>query len=204
MLNKLINWLIRLQTTRKLRVYRTYPPDKTALLLVNCQQGFLENQEALKAQLTKLTQHAIKRNWTTIHSLYFPSERKFPTPAHQLLDEKIKSKSEDIFQSKPSNNIEIPKRSTLSAFAGTNLEHILKKNNLEHIVIAGPMADLTIDSTIRDGAQLDFHTTVILDCISLSSDKQDLDTYKLTLGRYAQTLMNFNELESSNLNKIHS
>lgn len=201
MLNKLINWFVRLQTARKLRVYKTYPSDKTALLLVNCQQGFLENQEELKVQLTKLTQHAQKRNWTTIHSLYFPSERKFPTPAHQLLDEKIKSKSEDVFLLKSSNNIEIQKRSTLSAFAGTSLENILKKNRIEHIVLAGPMADLTIDSTVRDGVQLDFHTTVILDCISLSSDKQIFDTYKLTLGRYAQTLINFKELKVSSIDK---
>ncbi len=179
-----------------LKPYQIFPKDQTALVLINCQKGFLEEQLELKIRLEDLIHFARQQNWKIIHAPFGYTERKFPSPAQLLMDEKLKKSpdAKDLMYVEE-GDITLPSRSTLSAFSGTDLENILRQHSLEHLVLAGPVADLTLDSTMRDGIQNDFHVAIITDALSLTNQRQSIEDYAETLGRYAQTITNIEEMK---------
>lgn len=196
MLNKLLNTLAGIPIKQGLKKYQIFHKDKTSLILVNCQKGVLDEQQDLRTKLKELIHFARENNWKIIHAPFSYTERKFPPPALLLLDKKLKvsSTSHELMYVEEGDII-LPNRSTLSAFAETGLEEILRKNNLEHLVLAGPMTDLTVDSTMRDGVQNDFHVAVITDTIAMTKQSQSIQNYRVTLERYAQTVTNLKGLK---------
>ncbi len=179
-----------------LEPYQVFPKSQTALVLINCQKGLLDEQPGLKTKLEDLVRFAQQNNWKIIHAPFSYTERKFPAPAHLLMGEKLKvsSTSEDPLYVEE-GDIMLPARSTLSAFSGTDLEKTLKEHGLEHLVLAGPVADLTLDSTMRDGIQNDYHVAILTDALALTNESQSIDDYAETLGRYAQTVTNIEGLK---------
>ena len=179
-----------------LKPYQVFPKNHTALVLINCQKGFLDEQPELQAKLDDLTRFARQNNWKIIHAPFGYKDRRFPSPAQLLMDKKLKASSvgEDLLYVEQ-GDITMPSRTTLSAFSETDLENILKQNGLEHLVLAGPVADLTLDSTMRDGIQNDFHVAIVLDALALTNESQSINDYAETLGRYAQTVTNIEGLK---------
>jgi len=196
MLNKILNKLAEIPTKIELRKYQVFPKDTTSLILVNCQKGLVDEQPQLQSKLQELITFARQNNWSVIHSPFNYSERKYPSPAHLLIDKKLKSahSNVDLLFVEP-NDIILPYRTTLSAFSETNLEQTLTNNGIEHIVLAGPLADLTLDSTMRDGVQFDFHTAVITDVLSMTTNEYSIKDYTSTLSKYAQTVTNLKKLK---------
>lgn len=190
MINYLVNFIIRKYTAFKFRKYQIYPTNSTAVLFVDCQVGFLEGNTTLKTQLELLKNLSIKCGWAVIQSFYKPYDNILATPAHLLLNEKIKNKHKSVFDINCKKSISLLPSSELSIFANEELFQYLKRVGIEHLILAGPMADLRLDSTMRDAVQNDFHVTVLRDVISLSSPKSSLENYDLTLRRYAQTVAN--------------
>lgn len=179
-----------------LKPYQVFPKDHTSLVLINCQKGFLDDQSELKTQLEDLVGFARQNNWKIIHAPFSYEERNFPSPAQLLMDKKLKASSTNTdLMYVEDGDITLTSRSTLSAFSETDLEKILRKHDLEHLVLAGPVADLTLDSTMRDGIQNDFHIAIITDALSLTNQSQKIEDYAETLGRYAQTVTNIEGLK---------
>ena len=179
-----------------LKPYQVFPKEHTALLLINCQKGFLDDQQELKTKLEDLTSFARQNKWKIIHAPWSYTERKYPSPAQLLLDKKLKASSTNThLQYVEEGDITLPFRSTLSAFSETHLENILRLNGLEHLVLVGPVADLTLDSTMRDGIQNDFHIAIPTDALSLTNKSQSIVDYAETLGRYAQTITDIEGLK---------
>ncbi|MEM3191301.1 MAG: isochorismatase family cysteine hydrolase [Candidatus Parvarchaeota archaeon] len=52
------------------------------------------------------------------------------------------------------------------AFFGTDLDLILRSNNIFNLLVAGTQTNVCVDSTARHGFILDYYTTLIEDCIS--------------------------------------
>ena len=77
----------------------------------------------------------------------------------------------------------------------TDLHEQLQKAEIEHLVLAGPYANLAIDSTVRDAVQLDFHVTVLSDCVSAES-ASEMQAVQVTLPRFAQTVIGLKKFES--------
>jgi nicotinamidase-related amidase len=179
-----------------LKPYQIFPKNHTSLVLINCQKAFLDEQPELKTKLEDLIRFARQNNWKIIHAPWGYTERKFPSPAQLLMDKKLKASSTntDLLYVEQ-GDITLPSRTTLSAFSETNLEKTLRKHGLEHLVLAGPVADLTLDSTMRDGIQNDFHIAIITDALALTNQSQRISDYAETLGRYAQTVTNLEELK---------
>lgn len=179
-----------------LKPYQVFPKDQTTLVLINCQKGFLDEQSELKTKLEELLHFARQNHWKIIHAPFGYADRKFPSPAHLLMDEKLKKSEEakDMLFVEVGDII-LPTRSTLSAFAGTGLEKKLRQHGLEHLVLVGPVADLTLDSTMRDGIQNDFHVAILTDVIAMTNQSQRVDHYKETLERYAQTVTTLENLK---------
>jgi nicotinamidase-related amidase len=179
-----------------LKPYQIFPKNHTSLVLINCQKAFLDEQPELKTKLEDLIRFARQNNWKIIHAPWGYTERKFPSPAQLLMDKRLKASSTitDLLYVEQ-GDITLPSRTTLSAFSETNLEKTLRKHGLEHLVLAGPVADLTLDSTMRDGIQNDFHIAIITDALALTNQSQRISDYAETLGRYAQTVTNLKELK---------
>jgi nicotinamidase-related amidase len=196
MLNKILNTLSAIPIKMGLKTYQNFPSNQTALLLVNCQKGFLTDQAGLKKKLEDLITFARQKHWKIIHAPFIYSERKFPSPAQLLMDEQLKSAAShaDLLYVE-SGDITLPARSSLSAFSETDLEDVLKQHGLEHVVLAGPMANLSLDSTMRDGVQKDFHIAVVTDATTLIGQSYSVDSYRSTLEKYAQTVTDLSGLK---------
>ena len=93
-------------------------------------------------------------------------------------------------------DIVLAERSTLSAFMQTDLHEQLKTAEVEHLLIVGPCANLTLDSTIRDGVQFGDHITLLQDCAVAESPAETQDTLQVTLPRYAQTVLDLERFEA--------
>lgn len=179
-----------------LKPYQVFPKNHTSLVLINCQKGLLDEQPELKTKLEELTRFAREHSWQIIHAPFGYKERKFPSPAHLLMDKKLKAtpNSKDMLYV-DQEDITLASRTTLSAFSESDLEKTLRQHSLEHLVLAGPMADLTVDSTMRDAIQNDFHVAIITDALALTNESQSIEDYSETLGRYAQTITNLEGLK---------
>jgi nicotinamidase-related amidase len=63
---------------------------------------------------------------------------------------------------RPSNALEL-RKNRYSAFAGTNLEDILRQNSIEKVIICGFMTNFCCESTARDALDRDFYVDFIID-----------------------------------------
>jgi ureidoacrylate peracid hydrolase len=51
-----------------------------------------------------------------------------------------------------------------SAFAGTNLDLVLRTAGIESLMLTGVATNVCVESTLRDGLFLDYHVTLVEDC----------------------------------------
>ncbi|GEQ87030.1 isochorismatase [Patiriisocius marinistellae] len=61
---------------------------------------------------------------------------------------------------------EIPGKLGLNAFINTSLDKYLKDNEVEHVLLAGTVASICIDSTGRSAYERGYKVTMLSDCIS--------------------------------------
>ena len=61
---------------------------------------------------------------------------------------------------------EVPGKRGLNAFSNTQLETLLRENDITDIVLAGTVTSICIDSTARAAIDLGFRVTVLRDCTS--------------------------------------
>lgn len=76
--------------------------------------------------------------------------------------------AEEIDQLSPYGNLirSVPGKRGLNAFSNTCLEGLLRDNGIEHIILAGTVTSICIDSTGRHAADLGFRVSVLADCTS--------------------------------------
>lgn len=63
---------------------------------------------------------------------------------------------------RPTNAVEL-RKNRYSAFAGTNLEDILKQNGIKKVIICGFMTNFCCESTARDALDRDFYVDFVID-----------------------------------------
>lgn len=195
MIPDMINTLTRWWLHRRFRSYRTYPAATTMVVLVDVHKGLVSDSSRLVSSLTDLVAFARHIGFGVAHSGFDASaERKFETPAHRLLRQALGSLAPgdhipDALVPR-SEDLVIEPRPGLSIFHATDLHTRLKKRAIEHLIIAGPLATITVDSSVRDGVQLGYHVTLIPE--TLSEDIGEVSEYvRDTLGRYAQSILSF-------------
>ena len=82
----------------------------------------------------------------------------------------------------PMENDIIIDKNRPSAFINTNLLNILKKMNIEEVVICGVTTNICVESTARDASQLDFQTFVIKEATAeLEKDRHESALKTLSL-----------------------
>ena len=199
MFNKFSNKIVDAYTSLRLKKYQTYPPTKTAILLINVQNAFMTGQQELAQELQRLLVLAKKNNFLVVYAPFGGNAQTYPSPAQQKLTLLLEDMEQGIMEPDEfrlkQENIAIAPRHTLSAFNSTELDALLQSRNIEHLIAVGPFANLSLDSTIRDGVQLGYHLTTLNECVSAES-AEELKAFKLTILRYAQTVINLSKLES--------
>ncbi|MBE9069098.1 cysteine hydrolase family protein [Leptolyngbya cf. ectocarpi LEGE 11479] len=62
--------------------------------------------------------------------------------------------------------LEIPGKRGFNAFVNTNLDQVLHQQNITHLVLAGAVTSICIDSTGRSAHEKGYHVSVLSDCTS--------------------------------------
>ena len=200
--NDLMNWLIRRQAAASaLAEYQTYPPGQTALILIDTQHGFLADEPELTETLVELVDFARRQQYRIIYTPYSADAvHRFPTRAHDQLRSRLGSSPEaSDFPERIAprdDDVVLPARSSFSAFSGTGLNRLLKTSGLEHLILVGPLTLITLDSSVRDGAQYDYHVTVLRDGAGAAASETTRAEFTRTLWRYAQSVLTLQEFVS--------
>ena len=198
--NALANWVVRDRVSRAMEEHRTYPPATTALVLVDAQTGFLTNEPGLSEALTEIVDFARGRQYRIVYSSWDDGAiQRFPTPAHYWIEDRLRSSVEAAaFPARIApreGDTVLPPRSSFSAFSDGELDRYLKASGLEHLVLAGPLTLITLDSTLRDAAQYDYHVTVLRAGHAAYSDETRA-AFDRTFWRYAHSVMELEELQT--------
>lgn len=83
-----------------------------------------------------------------------------------------------------------------SAFIGTNLDLVLRSNQIKTIVVTGCTTEGCVDSTIRDGGFLDYYPIAVGDCIA--SDNRDLhEAAMVILDAYRAIVVSSDDLSTA-------
>ena len=199
MLNRLLNAATAWYLRRGLRAYHQYPADKTAVIFIDVQQAFITPEPDLAESLASLALLARSRGFLVIHaSMEVYSQASFPTPAHREIERALSSWPDSAHIASavdPSpSDIVLPSRTTLSIFGRPEVDALIEAHGLEHLILAGPLADLTLDSSLRDAVQRDLHVTVVRDCIAASSQAALELEIRYTLPRYAHLVTDIENL----------
>lgn len=200
MLNRLLNSALAWYAERALRAYHQYPADKTAVVFVDAQRAFVKPGTAFAKSLTGLARLARARGFLVVHAPKAASSgAALPTPAHHEIERALSARADaaDIAPAadlSPSDVV-LPKRSTLSIFGLPEVDALIKSHGVEHLILAGPLGDLTLDSSVRDAAQRDLHVTVASDCVAASSAAALELELRYTMPRYAHLVAGIEHIE---------
>jgi len=153
---------------------------REALLVLDAQQVYTdqdselycEGSDATMSNINDLVKFMSARNQLVIlvrhmHKLDgSDTGRLFDFSGEAEDDFNFKENSEEVeFDNsliRPANAVELIKN-RYSAFVGTNLENILKENNIEKVVICGFMTNFCCESAARDALDRDFYVDFVVD-----------------------------------------
>lgn len=60
--------------------------------------------------------------------------------------------------------LEVPGKRGLNAFSNTELDEILRRHGINHVILAGVVTSICIDSTARAAHELNYKVSVLSDC----------------------------------------
>lgn len=105
--------------------------------------------------------------------------------------------SQTIEELTPFNDriLEVPGKRGLNAFVNTNLDQVLKGNGIQHLVLAGAVTSICIDSTGRSAYEKGYYVSVLSDCTSARTVFEQEFYLENVFPLYANTLTSVELLE---------
>ena len=79
-----------------------------------------------------------------------------------------------------------------SSFFGTDLDLILRENNIKNIVLVGAKTNNCIHATVIDGYYLDYNVYVIRECVG-TSDEETNNIYLRDIHKYLGKVISLDE-----------
>lgn len=194
-------------------------PENTAVLLIGFQNdyfapdGILHN--VIEASATTIT--TVEHTTELLQSLaetgvLIISTPIFFTPGYEELVEPVgilktikevgafqkdARGSKTIIELKPFEDqiVEIPGKRGLNAFINTNLNDILQQRNISHLVIAGAVTSVCIDSTGRSAYEHGYQVSVLSDCTSARTTFEQEFYFEHVFPLYAKPMSSLELLE---------
>jgi len=148
----------------------------TALLVMDMQQGILKNYPAARGPLgniKRVLDAARKKNVLVLYIRLalrpgLPEVNTNNKMIGGLRDRLGNNSVEEWMQIEesiaPMENEIIVNKKRVSAFTGSDLEVLLRSNDIKHIVLCGVATSGVVLSTLREAADKDYKITVISDC----------------------------------------
>lgn len=137
-------------------------PASTTLMVVDVQRGFEDrrwgerNNPTAEGNIAKLLQHFRHAHWPVIHVWH---DSPSPSGAFCLGGPGHEPKSEAL----PLSRERVYRKRVNSAFIGTSLEHDLRADGIDTLVIVGLTTNHCISTTARMAGNLGFLTYVVSD-----------------------------------------
>ncbi|NEQ54379.1 MAG: cysteine hydrolase [Leptolyngbya sp. SIO3F4] len=91
--------------------------------------------------------------------------------------------------------LEIPGKRGLNAFVNTDLDHVLQQKGIRHLVLAGAVTSICIDSTGRSAYEKGYYVSVLSDCTSARTIFEQEFYIENVFPLYANTLTSVELLE---------
>jgi nicotinamidase-related amidase len=143
----------------------------TALLVMDVQPGVIDLIGDSQAYLSRLTSIVDAAHARQIHVIYVVVGFRPNAPE---ASERFKPMAAKFVDAHPvltpaSNDLVVVKR-RVSAFAGSDLEVVLRSLGIQHLVLTGIATSGVVLSTLREASDKDFQITVLSD---LCADRDD-------------------------------
>lgn len=84
----------------------------------------------------------------------------------------------DFYRVRPLPSELIVKKHRYSAFVGTGLDELLRKKNIETLILTGVTTNVCVESTARDGFMRDYYIVFLQDCTATYSKEAHDSTLK--------------------------
>ena len=84
--------------------------------------------------------------------------------------------------------LEVPGKRGLNAFVNTNLNDILQQKNIQHLVLAGAVTSICIDSTGRSAHEKGYYVSILSDCTTARTVFEQEFYIENVFPLYARTL----------------
>lgn len=166
----------------------SYPAEKTALLLIGFQNDFLSKKGALSSVIEQnVTENQIIENTTHVIDTLLDSdvlivntpilfsedysEMHDPSGLMATIKEAGAFRREawggDVhpaIQEYGDRIIQLQGKTRFNGFHGTDLDTFLTEKGVEHLIVAGVLTSLCVDSTARAASDLGFAVSILTDC----------------------------------------
>lgn len=188
MLNRLLNAAMGWYVRRSVRVYHRYPANRTAVLLIDAQRAFVDPLPPLASSLTALARLARSKGILVIHApIIVDADAAFRTPAHLQIEQALltSATAAELAISASPGDVVLSARTTLSLFGSPEIDALIAARAIEHVILVGPLGDLTVDSSLRDAAQRDLRTTVVTDRLAAATPAALELEIRYTMPRHA-------------------
>src|SRR5262249_10847343 len=84
-----------------------------------------------------------------------------------------------------------------SGFANTDLDLLLKRHGIQHLVVIGLIAHTCVEATVRFAAELGYEVTVVKDATADYSDEMMHAALDISIPNYANAILSTNEIVAS-------
>jgi len=160
------------------------------LLFGDCARAVKQN--GIIPKLNKTLEHVRKNDWLVLWIVVgfdkSYSEVNLNSPMFSFIKNKRALIKEtwgtQILDDISHQNELIIYKNSINAFHATNLDHMLRANNVSHLYIAGVSTDMAIQSTARDAHDKGYKVSVIADLCAGNSEEQHTSSLT-TLSRLA-------------------
>jgi nicotinamidase-related amidase len=152
-------------------LYMTETKDNTALLVMDVQPGIIERVANQEGYLTKIEQaigHAHKQNMPVIYVVVgfrpgFPEISSQNKSFSSTKDSNRQGMINPAPALKPDGDDIVVTKRRVSAFTGSDLEVVLRGQNIRHLILTGIATSGVVLSTLREAADKDYLLTVLSD-----------------------------------------
>ena len=186
--SKVQQWQLSLNIYKKRWKYFTL--DNSALLVIDMQNYFLDEKSHAFVPSSKIVlKNTIKlvdffrKHKKPVIFTYFGVLPDEDDPIKNWWHDSVKSGSEEckiaaeLLSEKGKNDI-IIRKSTYSSFYKTNLEDILRKNNIKNILIAGVLTNLCCETAVREAFVRSFTVFISIDAAAAYTEEMHLSALK--------------------------
>lgn len=163
-------------------------PNKTALLVMDVQPGIVERLDNKDEYITKITAAVTAAYAAQIPVIYVvvgfragfpeisPNNRSFSA----IKDTRGKTMINPQPLIKPGDDDIVVTKRRVSAFSGSDLEVVLRAQDIRHLILTGIATSGVVLSTVREAADKDYQLTVLADlCADFDHEVHALLTEKV-------------------------